>query len=56
MKLSRISAINWNKKSDDKYLYVWNTLTTNFWLPEKEPLSNDITAWQTLTVLEQQLT
>ncbi len=35
MKLSRISAINWNKISDDKDLEVWNRLTSNFWLPEK---------------------
>ncbi len=36
MKLSRISAINWNKISDDKDLEVWNRLTSNFgnfWLP-----------------------
>lgn len=26
MKLSRISAINWNKISDDKDLEVWNRL------------------------------
>lgn len=48
MKLSRISAINWNKIQDDKDLEVWNRLTSNFWLPEKVPLSNDIPAWQTL--------
>lgn len=56
MKLSRISAINWNKITDDKDLEVWNRLTSNFWLPEKVPLSNDIPAWQTLSVVEQQLT
>ncbi|WP_249440367.1 class 1b ribonucleoside-diphosphate reductase subunit beta [Escherichia coli] len=50
------SAINWNKISDDKDLEVWNRLTSNFWLPEKVPLSNDIPAWQTLSVVEQQLT
>lgn len=44
MKLSRISAINWNKISDDKDLEVWNRLTSNFWLPEKVSLSNDIPA------------
>ncbi|MCL0126958.1 hypothetical protein, partial [Klebsiella pneumoniae] len=27
MKLSRISAINWNKIQDDKDLEVWNRLT-----------------------------
>ncbi|WP_435431423.1 isochorismatase family protein, partial [Shigella sonnei] len=40
------SAINWNKISDDKDLEVWNRLTSNFWLPEKVPLSNDIPAWR----------
>lgn len=55
-RLSRISAINWNKLKDEKDLEVWNRLTSNFWLPEKVPLSNDIAAWQTLTPQEQQLT
>ncbi|CAK7050581.1 MAG: Ribonucleoside-diphosphate reductase 2 subunit beta [Citrobacter freundii] len=56
MTLSRVSAINWNKIEDDKDLEVWNRLTSNFWLPEKVPLSNDIPAWQTLNAAEQQLT
>ena len=56
MKLSRVSAVNWNKILDDKDLEVWNRLTSNFWLPEKVPLSNDIPAWQTLSHAEQQLT
>ncbi|HHG9063125.1 TPA: class 1b ribonucleoside-diphosphate reductase subunit beta [Citrobacter freundii] len=56
MTLSRVSAINWNKIEDDKDLEVWNRLTSNFWLPEKIPLSNDIPAWQTLNAAEQQLT
>lgn len=54
--LTRISAINWNKIEDEKDLEVWNRLTSNFWLPEKVPLSNDIPAWQSLTPDEQQLT
>lgn len=56
MKLSRISAINWNQIQDDKDLEVWNRLTSNFWLPEKVPLSNDTPAWQSLSAVEQQLT
>lgn len=56
MKLSRVSAVNWNKIQDDKDLEVWNRLTSNFWLPEKVPLSNDIPARQTLSHAEQQLT
>ena len=56
MKLSRVSAVNWNKIRDEKDLEVWNRLTSNFWLPEKVPLSNDIPARQTLSHTEQQLT
>ncbi|KKM56162.1 class 1b ribonucleoside-diphosphate reductase subunit beta [Yersinia pestis] len=54
--ITRISAINWNKIEDDKDLEVWNRLTSNFWLPEKVPLSNDMPSWATLTPHEQQLT
>lgn len=56
MKLKRIHAINWNQIEDDKDLEVWNRLTSNFWLPEKVPLSNDIPAWNSLSAEEQQLT
>ncbi|CAH6660920.1 MULTISPECIES: class 1b ribonucleoside-diphosphate reductase subunit beta [Pseudocitrobacter] len=55
-RLSHVSAVNWNKIQDDKDLEVWNRLTSNFWLPEKVPLSNDIPAWQGLTPAQQQLT
>lgn len=55
-KLKRIQAINWNRIEDDKDLEVWNRLTTNFWLSEKVPLSNDLPAWNTLSRNEQQLT
>ncbi|GGG61761.1 ribonucleoside-diphosphate reductase subunit beta [Kocuria dechangensis] len=49
-------AINWNRIEDDKDLEVWDRLTANFWLPEKVPLSNDVTSWKTLTAEEQELT
>ncbi|WP_459874552.1 class 1b ribonucleoside-diphosphate reductase subunit beta [Halomonas shantousis] len=55
-RLSRVDAINWNRLQDDKDLEVWNRLTSNFWLPEKIPLSNDLPAWNTLNQAEQQLT
>src|SRR5699024_1989879 len=42
-------AINWSDIQDDKDLDVWNRLTTNFWLPEKLPLSNDLQSWANLT-------
>ncbi len=54
--LNQVQAINWNKIVDDKDLEVWNRLTTNFWLPEKVPLSNDIPSWGQLTGEEQRLT
>ncbi|CAK9884050.1 MAG: Ribonucleoside-diphosphate reductase 2 subunit beta [Candidatus Erwinia impunctatus] len=56
MNLTRVQAINWNQIIDEKDLEVWNRLTSNFWLPEKVPLSNDIPSWSTLTHEEQQLT
>ncbi|MGP1957732.1 MAG: ribonucleotide-diphosphate reductase subunit beta, partial [Arsenophonus sp. ER-QC15-MAG3] len=53
---SIVHAINWNRIEDDKDLEVWNKLTTNFWLPEKIPLSNDIQTWNTLIKEEKKLT
>ena len=55
-RLSPVKAINWNQIDDEKDLEVWNRLTTNFWLPEKVPLSNDISAWNSLDRTQQQLT
>lgn len=49
-------GINWNDVQDPKDLEAWNRLTTNFWLPEKVPLSNDIPSWNTLTPKEKLLT
>jgi len=42
-------AINWNKIEDEKDKEVWDKLTSNFWLPEKIALSNDLQSWATLT-------
>lgn len=50
------SAINWNRVQDDKDFEVWNRLTSNFWLPEKIPLSNDINSWRSLNYKERNLT
>ena len=54
--VNSVRAINWNRMEDDKDLEVWNRLTSNFWLLEKVPLSNDIQSWATLKPEEQQLT
>ncbi len=54
--IDRVSAINWNRVQDDKDSEVWERLTSNFWLPEKVPVSNDIPSWATLSAVEKQLT
>lgn len=48
--------INWNHLSDPKDLEIWQRLTSNFWLPEKVPLSNDLNSWNALTDDQRQLT
>lgn len=48
-----ISSINWNDIPDVKDNEAWGKLTTNFWLPEKVPVSNDIKSWSSLTKQEQ---
>ena len=48
--------INWNRIEDDVDANVWDRLVSNFWVPEKVPVSNDIPSWGTLTDVEQQLT
>ena len=54
--VSAVQAINWNRLEDDKDAEVWDRLTSNFWLPETGPVSNDIPSWGTLTAQEQELT
>jgi len=54
-KARTVLAVNWNRLQDDKDLEVWNRLTSNFWLPEKVPLSNDVPTWGQLTPQWQQL-
>jgi ribonucleoside-diphosphate reductase beta chain len=51
-----VSAINWNKVTDDVDSDVWDRLVSNFWLPEKVPVSNDIPSWDTLNDAEKTLT
>ena len=51
-----LRPINWNHLSDQKDLEIWHRLTTNFWLPEKVPLSNDLPSWNSLTDDQRTLT
>lgn len=56
MRIDRSKAINWNRVEDEKDAEVWHRLCTNFWLPEKIPVSNDLKTWHTLTKDEKLLT
>lgn len=47
-------AINWNN-AEEFDREVWQKLVSNFWLPEKVPLSNDKKSWETLSEAEKNL-
>lgn len=47
-----MKAINWNRVPDPLDKTVWDRLTTNFWLPEKIAVSNDLDSWRKLTDAE----
>ena len=51
-----INPINWNAIEDSVDKDVWDKLTSNFWLPEKIPLSNDVQSWSNLSDDEKLLT
>ncbi|WP_257183560.1 class 1b ribonucleoside-diphosphate reductase subunit beta [Corynebacterium cystitidis] len=51
-----LRPINWNHLEDPKDTEVWKRLTSNFWLPEKVPLSNDLPNWKELSPEHQELT
>lgn len=51
-----LTAANWNKIADPLDKEVWDRLTSNFWLPEKVPVANDVKSWNTLTEEEKTAT
>ena len=51
-----LEGINWNTQPDPTDSDIWDRLTTNFWLPEKIPVSNDVTSWRNMTPAEQDAT
>ena len=51
-----LEGINWNDQPDSTDSDIWDRLTTNFWLPEKIPVSNDVTSWRNMTAQEQDAT
>ena len=51
-----LEGINWNSQPDPTDSDIWDRLTTNFWLPEKIPVSNDVASWRNMTAAEQDAT
>ena len=51
-----LHPVNWNRLDDEKDLEIWHRLTSNFWLPEKVPLSNDIGQWRNMPQAERDIT
>lgn len=49
-------AINWNRVTEPVDKTAWDRATSNFWLPEKIPLSNDIPTWDKLSDVEKTAT
>src|SRR5690625_4167459 len=54
--LDPLEGINWNTQPDPTDSDIWDRLTTNFWLPEKNPVSNDVTSWRNMSAEEQDAT
>ena len=50
-----VTAINWNQISDTVDNATWKKLVENFWLPERVPVSNDISDWEKLSPDEKEL-
>src|SRR5699024_4772351 len=51
-----LDSIDWNRIPDQIDMDIWNRLTANFWLPEKIPVSNDVSSWRHMTAEERKAT
>lgn len=49
-------GINWNNPEDPYDVQVFDQLVSQFWIPERFPLSQDLKSWATLTADEKWLT
>ncbi|QIG57898.1 ribonucleotide reductase, class 1b subunit beta [Microbacterium phage PauloDiaboli] len=49
-----VLPINWNNV-DEFNKSIWETLTTNFWVPERVNMSGDLPSWRKLSEAEQTL-
>lgn len=51
-----VRAIDWNTIEDDKDKEIFDRCVSNFWVPERIALSNDLNTWETLTEEEKKST
>lgn len=50
-----VKGINWNTIPEELDKQVWETLTSQFWLDTKIPVSNDLDSWRKMTDAEKEL-
>lgn len=50
-----VIPVNWNNCPEFE-LTIWNKLTSNFWLPEKIALANDLQSWSNMSDAEKDTT
>lgn len=50
-----VSGINWNAIPDEIDKQVWETLTSQFWLDTKIPVSNDLDSWRKMGEVEREV-
>lgn len=48
--------VNWNRLEDPLDGQVWDQLISNFWVPERIPLSTDLPAWRKMSDVEKDIT
>lgn len=51
-----IRGINWNNPEDSYDVQVYDQLVSQFWIPDRFPISNDLKSWATLSAEEKWLT
>lgn len=51
-----IKGVNWNKPEDPYDVQVFDQLVSQFWIPERFTLANDLKSWSTLRDAEKKLT
>lgn len=48
--------VNWNRLEDPLDGQVWDQLISNFWVPERIPLSTDLPSWRKMSDTEKDIT